>query len=80
MIDRVNRIKQEMGEGLRLADALFEERRWFIERLNVEATLLVENGEKIVDARCYLDKRRLELSSTSRCNHRGDHSSQCGGV
>lgn len=65
MIDRVNQIKQEVKEGLRLADDLFKERRWLIERLNVEGTLLMEDGKKIIEARCYFGEKRIELSNTS---------------
>lgn len=61
----MRQIKAELGEVLNLADVTFEDKRFLIERLNVEATLLVENGEKIVDARCYLDDERLKLSDYS---------------
>ena len=65
-IDRVRQIKADLGEALNLADATFDDRRFSIERLNVEATLLVENEEMIVDARCYLDdNKRLKLSDYS---------------
>lgn len=56
-IERVRQIKAELGEALNLADVTFEDKRFLIERLNVEATLLIENGQKVVKARCHLDER-----------------------
>lgn len=69
-IDRVQQIRIDLGEALDLADVTFEDKRFLIERLNVQATLLVENGERIVDAHCYLDDRRLELSNTPKGHFR----------
>ncbi|NJN95816.1 MAG: hypothetical protein HC875_17785 [Anaerolineales bacterium] len=60
-IDRMEQVKAEIEEGLNLADVNFEDRRFLIERLNVEITLRVENGEKIVEARCYLDDKKLSM-------------------
>lgn len=65
-MERVNRIRQEVREGLDLANVSFEERRFLIERLNVEATLKVEEGEKIVEARCYLGDKIGPPSGPSR--------------
>lgn len=64
MADYVSSLKEEVGEGLDLANDNFTAKRHLIERLNVEATLLVENGEKIVDARCWFDVKRLKLSAS----------------
>jgi site-specific DNA recombinase len=64
IIDQVNYIRQEVGEGLDLANASIDHKKWLIERLNVEATLFVENGEKMIEARCYFgDKHIVKLSS-----------------
>jgi hypothetical protein len=60
-IDRMRQIKADLGEALNLADVTFEDHKSLIERLNVEITLLVENDEKIVDARCYVDDKKLSM-------------------
>lgn len=59
VLERLRQIKAELGEALNLADVTFEDRRFLIERLNVEATLLVENGQKVVQARCYLGEKEF---------------------
>jgi hypothetical protein len=75
IVDEMIRLKQEALEGLDIADAEFDERRWFIERLNVTATLRFENGQKIVDARCKLGKKSFSIASYTifgaYTNHRG---------
>ncbi len=39
IVNRMKQLKREVGEGIDIANASLEEQRWFIERLNVEATL-----------------------------------------
>lgn len=68
IVDGATRLKQEaqeVKEGLNIADASFEEKRWFIERLNVRIRLVIENGQKIAYARCSLDddEKRLPIAS-----------------
>lgn len=64
--ERVKLLKQEAKEGLNIADASFEERKWFIERLNVEAILFVEeDGTKVLEARCWFGDKRIKLSNYS---------------
>jgi hypothetical protein len=64
MADYVSNLKEEVGEGLDLANDNFIAKRHLIERLKVEAALLVETGEKIVDAHCWFDVKRLKLSAS----------------
>jgi hypothetical protein len=42
---------------LDVADSSFEERRWLIEKLDVKATLTVEDGQKIAYVECRLGEK-----------------------
>lgn len=53
----------EVRRDLETVRGDFEGRRRIIEMLEVEATLSVENGEKIAYARCYLGEKRLPVAS-----------------
>lgn len=66
VVDAIARLKQEVQEGLSIADVTFKEKRWLIERLNVEGTLKIEDGQKVIYARCYLGEKVITLSWHSR--------------
>ena len=62
MVDYVQEIKAKAGVGLDIANADSKKKRWIIETLNVEAVLFVENGEKMIEARCYFGKELLNVT------------------
>ncbi|NJN98212.1 MAG: hypothetical protein HC875_31050 [Anaerolineales bacterium] len=64
-LDWFRQLKADLGEALDLADVTFTDRRFLIERLNVEAILYVENGQKMVETRCYLGEQTFLLSDSS---------------
>ena len=57
----------QVAEGMEIADADFETRRRVIEMLDVQVTLAVEDGEKIVYARCMLGKDVLPVAPNTIC-------------
>ena len=50
IVKAVARLKQEVSEGLEIANVTFEEKRWFIERLDVTVRFAIEEGQQIVYA------------------------------
>jgi hypothetical protein len=63
-LDWFKQLKADVGEALDLADVTFADRRFLIERLNVEAILYVENGQKMVEVCCYLGEQVFQLSDS----------------
>jgi len=55
-IENIQVFAEEVAEGLSAADDDFGARRQMIEALDVQATLTVENDEKIAYVRCVLKK------------------------
>ena len=55
----------KVGRGLELAEADFATRRRLIETLDVWATLTVEDGEKVIYARCMLGEDVLSIASNT---------------
>jgi site-specific DNA recombinase len=63
--DQIQGIQQfaaEIAEGLEVADSQFEARRRLIEMLDVQVTLVEEDGTKVAYARCALDLDDSHLS------------------
>ena len=58
-------IIDEVGEGLDLATADFEKRRWLIEKLNLSARLEVIDGEPVAHVECYAGYQTLSIVSVS---------------
>ena len=67
-IETLAAIMEEVGEGLDLATADFEKRRWIIEKLNVKARLAVEEGQRVAHAECYAGYETLSIASSTSCN------------
>jgi DNA-binding Lrp family transcriptional regulator len=66
-IDKIREFAAEVAEGLGRGVDTFERRRGVIELLDVRASLTVENGEKIVEAWCFLGRKKLSVENpTSR--------------
>ncbi|HXV98401.1 MAG TPA: hypothetical protein VEC93_08250, partial [Anaerolineae bacterium] len=59
-VNRLKKMKAEFKEDLDAAN--FEDKRYVIERLNVEATLFTQDGEAWIEVRCYLDEKRKNCS------------------
>jgi uncharacterized protein (DUF1778 family) len=55
---------QKVAQGLDRADVSFEARRHVIELLDVKGTLAVEDGQKVVYARCMLGEDDLSIVPT----------------
>jgi hypothetical protein len=51
----------QVAEGLAAAEEDFEARRRIVEMLRLEATLAVENGEKVIYVRCIVGEAVLSL-------------------
>jgi site-specific DNA recombinase len=56
---------RRVGEGLEVASTDFGARRHIVNLLEAEATLTIENGQRIAYARCLLGDRRLSASATT---------------
>jgi hypothetical protein len=54
-----------VGQGLVLAEDDFEAKKRVIEMLDVQVTLVVENGEKVIYASCVLGAQILQVVSSS---------------
>ncbi len=54
-----------IAQGLEEAELDFEKQRWVIERLDVNVTLHVEDGQKVVDIQCHIGQNKLSLVSTN---------------
>ena len=65
-IESIQQFAAEIAEGLEAAEEDFDAQRRIIEMLDVQATLVEENGEKVVYARCALDPGDSHLSIASR--------------
>lgn len=61
-----------IAEGLEAADENFKSRRRIIKMLHTTATLLVEDGKQIIDARCLLGAEILQVEHTSSHTSPGD--------
>jgi len=46
---------EQIAAGLTVADSDFDKRRWIIEKLDIEATLWIDDGKKAVKLSCGLD-------------------------
>jgi site-specific DNA recombinase len=57
----------DVAEGLEAAEADFQTRRCIIEALDVQATLAVEDGQKVVYVRCVLGKKLLPIDHHRSC-------------
>jgi site-specific DNA recombinase len=64
-IETLVAIMEEVGEGLDLATADFEKRRWIIEKLNVKARLAVEEGQRVAHVECYAGYETLSIASST---------------
>ena len=64
-IERIQKFVAEVLEGLEAAEERFETRRRIIEELDVQAILAVEEGQKVVYARCMLGERVLPVANTT---------------
>jgi site-specific DNA recombinase len=64
-IQSVTEFAEKVRGGLGIAERDFEKRRRLIELLDVWVTLTVEDGEKVVYARCMLGDDTLPIVSTS---------------
>lgn len=63
-IETLAAIMEEVGEGLDLATADFEKRRWIIEKPNVKARLAVEEGQRVAHVECYAGYETLSIASS----------------
>jgi site-specific DNA recombinase len=64
-IQSIKDFAREVAQGLSVADDDFQTKREVIETLDVQATLVVENDEKVVYASCVLNGARLPLDHTN---------------
>ena len=67
-IETLQNLALRIAEGLAVAEEQFEARRRIMELLDVQATLSIEDGEKIVYLRCILDEEGLSLVSSTTGN------------
>ncbi|MBN1660990.1 MAG: recombinase family protein [Anaerolineae bacterium] len=75
-IQIVRNLARNLGDGLEVAEEQFALRRRIIEMLDVQATLSIEDGQKIVYVRCMLDEECLSVvpqttGSTCRSSRSG---------
>jgi site-specific DNA recombinase len=65
-VETLAAIIREVGEGLDLACADFDKRRWIVERLNLTATLdFDEDGQMVAHVECYAGYDTLSIVSSS---------------
>lgn len=64
-VQTITEFAQKVGCGLDIADQDFEARRRVIELLDVQATLAVEDGEKIAYVGCMVGDGALSIAFTS---------------
>jgi hypothetical protein len=65
-VEEINSIvaySEEIGVGL--DNATFEDKRKYFDWLHVRGKLAVENGEKVVYAKCRIGEQRLSVVATS---------------
>jgi hypothetical protein len=67
-IESLQKLALKIAEGLQVAEERFEARRRIIELLDLQATLSIESGEKVVYARCILDEESLSVVSSTTDN------------
>jgi hypothetical protein len=60
----------KVGAGLEKAQVDFKTKRWITEMVNLEATLTVEDGEKVVYGRCLFGETVLAIGPTSTSSRR----------
>ena len=73
--DQTRSIQEFAGQvrsGLECADEDFSTQRKIAELLDAEATLAVENGQRVIHASCRLDREVLSLARTSRWGNSTD--------
>lgn len=61
----ITEFAQQVAQGLETVNRGFEARRRVIDLLDVQATLAVENGQKVVYVRCMMGEDALSIASTS---------------
>jgi site-specific DNA recombinase len=66
-VQTITEFARKVALGLEEADASFEARRRVVELLDVQAELAVEEGQKVLYARCVLGEDVLCIASTSSC-------------
>jgi site-specific DNA recombinase len=64
-IENLLQFAAQVSDGLNQADADFATRAQIVNRLTVEASLAVEQDEKVVHARCILGTEKLPIASTT---------------
>jgi len=64
-IEAIRDFVAQVIDGLEVADADFKVRRRVVEMLDVQATLAVEDGQKVIYARCVLGEEALSIASIS---------------
>jgi DNA repair exonuclease SbcCD ATPase subunit len=64
---------QRMAEGLVVVDESFEARRKVIDHLDVKVTLRIEDGQKIIDAECWIGEATVPIASGSTCGRATYH-------
>lgn len=64
-VQTITEFAREVVQGLEIADASFEARRYLIEALDVWATLVVEDRQKVIYVRCMVGDGVLPVASTS---------------
>ena len=67
-IEKIREFAAEVAEGLEKGKDTFERRRGVIELLDVRASLTVEDGEKIVEAWCFLGRKKLSVENPTYRN------------
>ena len=64
-VDFVIGIKADLGY-LDWDAVRFETQRFLVDRLNIEAVLMIEDGQKYLDAKCYLGEEKLPLITNDK--------------
>ncbi|MFN8474895.1 MAG: recombinase family protein [Anaerolineae bacterium] len=72
MIENLQAFARQVGAGLTEADESLDVQLSVVELLNVEATLAVEDGQKVVYARCLVGAADLSLGEPSRQSGKGE--------
>ncbi len=62
-IHALQNLARNLAEGLEVAEADFDLRRRIVEMLDVQVTLSIEDGQKVVYVRCMLEEERLSVVS-----------------
>ena len=56
---------KEVAEGLDKAEENFDARRRVIDLFNVQVTLTIEDGQRVIRARCYIGEESLPIARTT---------------